>query len=44
MPRMIWSELWHLQLGKYAEYLIKMEFLSYGFDAFNTEIDGKYRV
>ncbi|AOY75374.1 hypothetical protein [Clostridium formicaceticum] len=41
MPRMIWSELSHLQLGKYAEYLMKMEFLSYGFDVFNTEVDDK---
>lgn len=41
MPRMVWSELSPLQLGKYAEYLMKMEFLSYGFDVFNTEVDDK---
>jgi hypothetical protein len=39
MPKMIWSQLSHLQLGKYAEYLMKMEFLSYGFDVYTTEVD-----
>ena len=39
MPRMIWSELNPLQLGKYAEYYAKMEFASYGYDVYTSEVD-----
>ena len=39
MPRMIWSELAPLQLGKYAEYYAKMEFTSYGYDVYTSEVD-----
>ena len=39
MPRMIWSELSSMQLGKYGEYYAKMEFTSYGFDVYTSEVD-----
>ena len=28
-----------MQLGKYAEYYSKMEFTSYGYDVYTSEID-----
>jgi hypothetical protein len=34
-----WSRLNRLQLGKYAEYLPKMEFLLCGCDVFTSEVD-----
>ncbi len=34
-----WSRLNRLQLGKYAEYLAKMEFLLWGCDVFTSEVD-----
>ena len=39
MPNRKWSELKHLQLGRYAEYYAKMEFASYGFEIYSPEID-----
>lgn len=36
-----WSRLNPLQLGRYAEYFVKMEFTLYGFDIYTTEIDDK---
>ncbi len=39
MPRLKWSELSHLQLGQYAEYYSKMEFTSYGYDVYTSEVD-----
>lgn len=39
MPNKNWSELNPLQLGKYAEYYAKMEFASYGFDIYTSEVD-----
>lgn len=39
MPKKKWSELNHLQLGKYAEYYAKMEFTSYGYDVYTSEVD-----
>lgn len=39
MPNMKWSELNHMQLGRYAEYYAKMEFSSYGFDVYTSEVD-----
>ena len=41
MPCMNWDRLNSLQIGKYAEYLAKMEFTSYGFDVFKSEVDTK---
>lgn len=39
MPNMKWSELNNNQLGKYAEYYAKMEFASYGYDVYTSEVD-----
>ena len=39
MPNTNWSELSHLQLGRYAEYYAKMEFASYGYDVYISEVD-----
>lgn len=39
MPNTDWSKLNHLQLGKYAEYYAKMEFASYGFEVYTSEVD-----
>lgn len=39
MPNMSWSELNKFQLGRYAEYYAKMEFSSYGFDVYTSEVD-----
>lgn len=34
-----WNRLNRLQLGKYAEYLAKMEFVLWGCDVFTSEVD-----
>ncbi|MBI4890710.1 MAG: DUF4365 domain-containing protein [Acidobacteria bacterium] len=34
-----WTRLNRLQLGKYAEYLAKMEFILHGCDVFTSEVD-----
>lgn len=39
MPRMKWSELTTQQLGQYGEYYAKMEFASYGYDVYTSEVD-----
>ena len=39
MPNLKWSELSPLQLGRYAEYYAKMEFASYGYEVYNSEVD-----
>lgn len=39
MPSKKWSELNHMQLGQYGEYYAKMEFASYGFDVYTSEVD-----
>lgn len=39
MPSTKWSNLNHLQLGRYAEYYAKMEFASYGFEVYTSEVD-----
>ena len=36
---MKWFELTPLQLGRYAEYYSKMEFASYGFEVYTSEVD-----
>jgi hypothetical protein len=36
-----WSRLNHLQVGKYAEYFVKMEYVLYGFDVYSAEVDDK---
>jgi len=39
MPNMTWSLLNRMQPGRYAEYYAKMEFSSYGFDVYTSEVD-----
>lgn len=39
MPNTKWSNLSSQQLGKYGEYYAKMEFASYGFDVYTSEVD-----
>ena len=39
MPSLNWNKLSGLQLGRYAEYYAKMEFASYGFEVYNSEVD-----
>jgi len=34
-----WSQLNHMQIGRFAEYLVKMEMTSYGFDVYTSEVD-----
>lgn len=41
MPCTEWSNLTPLQLGRYAEYYAKMEFASYGYEVFTSEVDDK---
>lgn len=36
-----WSELTHLQLGRYAEHLSKMHFVLRGLDVFSSEVDDR---
>lgn len=39
MPSTNWSKLSPLQLGRYAEYYAKMEFASYDFEVYTSEVD-----
>lgn len=39
MPNTEWNKLNPLQPGKYGEYFEKMEFASYGLEAYTTEVD-----
>ncbi len=39
MPNLNWSKLSRMQLGQYAEYYAKMEFASYGFEVYTSEVD-----
>jgi len=39
MPNLKWSNLNHMQIGKYAEYFSKMEFTSYGLYIYTSEVD-----
>ena len=39
MPNMNWMQLNHMQIGRYAEYYAKMEFASYGFEVYTSEVD-----
>ncbi len=36
-----WGKLNHMQLGRYAEYFVKMEFTRHGFDVYTAEVDDK---
>lgn len=39
MPSTAWSLLNSMQVGRYAEYYTKMEFSSYGWDVYTSEVD-----
>lgn len=39
MPCLKWTELNHMQLGQYGEYYAKMEFTSYKYDVYTSEVD-----
>lgn len=41
MDRYDWKRLTALQVGRYAEYFVKMEFTLYGFDVYQVEVDDK---
>ena len=41
MQRCDWGKLNSLQLGRYAEYPMKMEFTLHGFDVYTAEVDNK---
>ena len=41
MVKSKWKDLSPLQIGKYSEYLAKMEFILYGFDVYSPELDDK---
>ena len=37
----LWSRLNHLQVGRYAEYFVKMRFVLVGFDVYSAEVDDR---
>ena len=39
MPKIEWTKLNKLQIGRYGEYLAKMEFTAYGFEVYSSEVD-----
>lgn len=39
MPCLEWSKLKSMQLGQYAEYYAKMEFTTYRYEVYTSEID-----
>ena len=41
MPNLEWSKISHLQLGKIAEHYAQVEFLSYGFEVYDTVVDDR---
>ena len=41
MEKQKWNDLSPLQIGKYSEYIAKMEFILYGFDVYSPELDDK---
>ena len=41
MKRYDWGKLNSRQLGKYAEYFVKMEFTMHGLDIYTSEVDDK---
>ena len=41
MTRYNWSRLNHLQVGRFAEYFVKMEFALHGFEVFTSEVDDR---
>jgi hypothetical protein len=41
MDRYDWARVSHLQLGRYAEYLVKMELTLWGCDVYGAKVDDK---
>ncbi len=41
MNKYNWGQLNHLQLGRYAEYFVKMELTMLGFDVYTSEVDDR---
>ena len=41
MQRYDWRSLNHLQIGKYAEYFVKMELTIHGLDIYSPEVDDR---
>jgi hypothetical protein len=41
MPLYEWSQLNRQQVGRYAEYLFKMQFVMLGFDVYGAEVDDR---
>lgn len=41
MPNLMWSKINHLQLGKIAEMYAQVEFLSHGFEIYDTIVDDR---
>lgn len=41
MNRFDWARLNHMQVGRYAEYFVKMELALYGFEIYTTEVDDR---
>ena len=39
MPNTKWFRMNRMQLGRYAEYYAKMEFTSYGYEVYTSEVD-----
>ena len=40
LRRYVWADLNHLQVGRYAEYLVEMEIAMFGFEN-NNEVDDR---
>jgi hypothetical protein len=36
-----WARMNHMQVGRYAEYFVKMELTLYGFEVYTTEVDDR---
>jgi hypothetical protein len=41
VTRYTWKKLNHLQVGRFAEYFVKMEFALYGFQVYTAEVDDR---
>lgn len=41
MPRFSWARLNNQQVGRYAEYFVKMEFTMHGYQVYTAEVDDR---
>jgi len=41
MRKYNWNRLSHLQISRYAEYFVKMEFTLFGFEVYTAEVDDR---